>query len=111
PGVRRRRLVGGGLLRPVGGGAASELPLVAPLVVDVRRVLRKDLPVDLGVDVLQSGLVGPDTRDEQVDLVPPVGAPEPQAVPGDRAARLQAVLLDALDAIAGPEAPPLSLGL
>ena len=49
---------------------------------------------------LQLGEVADVGDGQQVDLLQAVGAPDPQAVPDDRAAELDAVVLDADDAVA-----------
>src|SRR5262249_60236750 len=72
-------------------------------VPEVDRVGGDDLPVELGVEVLQRGLVGGAARGDQVDLVAAVGAPEPEAVAEDRAAGLDTVVLDTVDVIARGE--------
>src|SRR6185312_6888350 len=93
-------LVPGGLLRAGRAGVAAELDLLALPDEAGGRVGGADLSVQLGVPILERGLVADVVDGEQIDFRLGVGAPDPQPVAHDRTADLGAEILDLVDAVA-----------
>src|SRR5262249_3658630 len=92
-------LVPGGLLRAQRAGVAAGLDLVAVEGERGRRVAGRELGVELAVPILERRLVAEVADREEIDLLPRVGAPDPEAVLEDRAADLGAIFLIVVDAV------------
>ena len=98
--VLRRGLVVGRRGLAVGAGAAAELELVVGPVVEDARVVLPGLEVQLGVIVLELGLVELAALDDVADVADAVGAPDPQVVVDQRSADVGAVLQHLVDPVA-----------
>jgi len=90
----------GGLGRVEGVGSPAALGLVAAGVEEGPAVAVAGLAGELEVDVLQLGGVRVARDRQQRDVLYAVGAPEPDIALQDRAADVEAVILDAVDLVA-----------
>ncbi len=100
PDGRRAVLVPGGGRRPGEADVAAELLLVAVGEVPGQRRGVEELQIDLGAVVHEFRIVRIALGVEEVDLVAPGGAPDPEPVAHQRAADLDAVVLDLVDPVA-----------
>ena len=99
--VGRAVLVPARLLGAGEAGVSAELDLVAAVVEEGEGIARGELCVQLEVAVLEGRLVGKSASGDQVDLVAPVGSPQPEPVDDEGTANLSAIILHGAHAVAG----------